>query len=178
MAPIDRAIRRGTVVVWMAGSNPAVTWRGRAAGQWFPRPHGRRRVPRTALAIALMLAALPVRAEEKDPIDVTLDACLAAPDGQSTAGMSDCTGAAIDAWDTRLNQTYQKTLAGLDPKSRALLREAQRRWLAFRTAESELQGAPWRQDRGTVVHLEIMSANLAAIKERVAELRLYLPGGE
>ena len=68
-------------------------------------------------------------------------------------------------------------MAGLDPKSRELLRASQRRWVAFREAEHEAMGGPWRQDRGTIIRVLTASADLSAIKERVQELQLYGPDG-
>jgi uncharacterized protein YecT (DUF1311 family) len=127
------------------------------------------------VAMVLLWIASPVRADDADPIDTALEACLGSDIGQTTAGMIGCTGTAIDAWDARLNETYQKALRAIDPKSRDLLRTAQRQWLAFRTAERAAQGGPWQIGRGTMVRPEIMAATLSAIKERVSELRLYAP---
>jgi len=124
----------------------------------------------------LPLLPLPALAADQDPIDAALDACLAKPEGASTPGMVDCTDEAIQAWDKRLNEVYKKVLAGLDPKSRELVRSSQRRWVAFREAEHEAMGGPWRQDRGTIRVL-MANADLSAIKERVQELRLYGPDG-
>jgi uncharacterized protein YecT (DUF1311 family) len=102
---------------------------------------------------------------------------MAKPEGSSTPGMVECTGDAIRAWDKRLNEVYQQVMAGLDPKSRELLRASQRRWAAFRDAEHEAMGGPWRQDRGTIIRVLTASADLSAIKERVQELQLYGPDG-
>jgi len=127
--------------------------------------------------IAMLLAALPASAEQAaaDPIDTRLDTCLAAPAGQSTAGMVTCTGDDIRAWDRRLNETYQQAMKSLDPKSRELLRTSQRQWVAFRTAEKAAQAARWTADRGTMIRVQVVGTNLAAIKARVEELQLYLP---
>ena len=57
-----------------------------------------------------------------------------------------------------------------------MLRASQRRWVAFREAEHEAMGGPWRQDRGTIRVL-MANADLSAIKERVQELQLYGPDG-
>jgi len=124
----------------------------------------------------LPLLPLPALAADQDPIDAALDACLAKPEGASTPGMVDCTDEAIQAWDKRLNDVYKRVMADLDPKSRELLRVSQRRWVAFREAEHEAMGGPWRQDRGTIRVL-MANADLSAIKERVQELRLYGPDG-
>ena len=91
--------------------------------------------------------------------------------------MVDCTGEAIRAWDKRLNEVYQQVVAGLDPKSRELLRTSQRRWVAFREAEHGAMEGPWRQDKGTIIRVLTVSADLSAIKERVQELQLYGPDG-
>ena len=64
-------------------------------------------------------------------------------------------------------------MAELDPKSRALVRASQRRWVAFREAEHEAMGGPWRQDKGTIIRVLTVNADLSAIKERVQELELY-----
>jgi uncharacterized protein YecT (DUF1311 family) len=136
-----------------------------------------RTIRRQALlaVVALALSVAMARADDADPIDAALDACLASDKGQTTAGTIACTGTAIDAWDGRLNETYRKALAALDPKSRDLLRTAQRQWVAFRAAEKTALGGPWQASRGTVVQTETMGVTLSAIKERVAELRVYLP---
>ena len=123
--------------------------------------------------ILALLSASPAQAEDKDPIDIALDACLAATEGQTTAGMISCTGTAIDAWDARLNETYQKAMSTLDPNSRTLLRTAQRRWLDFRTADQAAMSGPWRSGHGSLIRVQIMAASLSAMKERVMELRLY-----
>jgi uncharacterized protein YecT (DUF1311 family) len=91
--------------------------------------------------------------------------------------MVDCTSDAIQAWDKRLNEVYQQVMAGLDAKSRELLRTSQRRWVAFREAEHEAMEGPWRQDKGTIIRVLTVSADLSAIKERVQELQLYGPNG-
>jgi len=129
-----------------------------------------------ALLLSLLLS-LPALAAEPDPLDTALDACMASPEGASTAGMVACTGDAIRAWDKRLNEVYQQVVAGLDAKSQELLRVSQRRWVAFREAEHEAMGGPWRRDRGTIIRVVTMSADLSAIKERIQELRLYGPDG-
>ena len=123
------------------------------------------------------LLSLPALAADHDPIDAALYACLATPGGTSTPGMVDCTDEAIRAWDKRLNDVYKPVLAGLDPKSRELVRASQRRWVAFREAEHEAMGGPWRQDRGTIIRVLTVNADLSAIKERVQELQLYGPDG-
>ena len=87
--------------------------------------------------------------------------------------MVECTDEAIRGWDKRLNEVYQQVMTDLDPKSQELLRASQRRWVAFREAEHQAMGGPWRQDRGTIIRVLTVNADLSAIKERVQELQLY-----
>ena len=128
-----------------------------------------------ALLLFLLILPLPALAADPDPLDTTLDACLAKSRALSTPGMVECIDEAIRAWDKRLNEVYQQVAADLDPKSQELLRASQRRWVAFREAEHEAMGGPWRQDRGTIIRVLTANAGLSAIKERVQELRLYGP---
>ena len=131
---------------------------------------------RIVLTIAFCCLALPVKAQDKDPLDVALDACLGTAQGMTTAGMVECTGTAIAAWDRRLNDTYRDAMKALDPRSKDLLRAAQRQWLAFREAEHALQRGPWISTRGSLGRVEIMGAELSAIKQRVSELAVYASG--
>jgi len=136
-----------------------------------------RRTPMIAIVCTafLLIAAHPSKAETEDPIDSALDACLGTDQGQTNAGMIDCTSTAIKAWNARLNQIYQQDMATLDPKSRDLLRESERQWVAFRTAEQAAQAGPWRAEHGTDISVEILGDDLSAIKERADELKTYLP---
>jgi uncharacterized protein YecT (DUF1311 family) len=126
-----------------------------------------------ALLLLLLMLPLPAPAADPDPLDAALDACLAKPEGASTPGMVECADEAIRGWDKRLNEVYQQVMTDLDPKSRELLRASQCRWVAFREAEREAMGGPWRQDRGTIIRVLTVNADLSAIKERVQELQLY-----
>ena len=133
-----------------------------------------RGIPLVAALVAGFLAATPAPAAETDPIDAALEACLDRDNGQTTAGAIACTLEATRAWDRRLNETYQSAMKGLDPKSRELLRTAQRQWLTYRKAEAAAQDGPWTVSRGTMVRQEIVGAWLEGLKERVREIQLYL----
>jgi len=43
--------------------------------------------------------------------------------------------------DARLNSVYRRVMTGLDDRQRELLRESQRRWLQFHTAECDARNA-------------------------------------
>jgi len=126
------------------------------------------------LPCLLLLAAGSATAAETNPIDSRLQACLAAPEGESTMGMVDCISAASDSYDKRLNQVYVQALAALDPASKDKLRNAQRAWLAFRKAEEAVYGGSWRSDRGTIMRVVLAQVALSALKERVEELEAYV----
>src|SRR6516164_882351 len=128
---------------------------------------------RALLLLLLLMLSLPALAADQDPHDTALNACLAKPEALSTPGMVECTDEAIRGWDKRLNEVYQQVMTDLDPKSQELLRASQRRWVAFREAEHQAMGGPWRQDRGTIICVLTANADLSAIKERVQELQLY-----
>lgn len=133
-----------------------------------------RTIPLAFALVGALLMAWPVFAADPDPIDATLEVCLGRDEGQTTAGSIACTADAIGAWDKRLNDTYQAAMKALDPKSRELLRTAQRQWLAFRNAEAMAQDGPWTVSRGTIVRVEVMSTRIDTLKERVREIQLYL----
>lgn len=129
-----------------------------------------------SLFVGLLLVTHdPARAETKNPIDTALDVCLASGEGQTNAGMITCISTAITSWNAKLNLAYQQDMATLDPKSRDLLRVSERQWVAFRAAEHAAQSGPWRADRGTDINVQILGDELSAIRERVGELKTYLP---
>ncbi len=128
-------------------------------------------------ALLFLLSPLLCAQETKDPIDKALDACLASPAANSTAGQVDCAAKAAAAWDRELNQVYQKLLQTLDPASQALLRNSQRQWLAFREAEKKFDAGPWIQQQGTVAQTTVALANVDMLRSRVLTLRNYLGGG-
>lgn len=137
------------------------------------------KISTACLSLSLIIAAAaPAWAvspdEEKDPVTVELDKCLAAPEGQTTAGMVDCTHNAYIAYDKQLNDVYKKALAGVDKESADKIRESQRKWIAWRDAQQAADNAPWRADRGTLASLDIESLNVDAIKARVQQLQYYV----
>jgi uncharacterized protein YecT (DUF1311 family) len=117
------------------------------------------------------LAASP---EEKvDPIDKAATECLNSPAGQTTAGMVDCSHKAFVAYDKQLNEIYQKVLASVDPESAKQIRDAQRKWVAWREAQIKADNGPWRADRGTIASMDIEAMNVDAVRARIKELQYY-----
>lgn len=125
---------------------------------------------RTSLIVAAVLlatAASPAQAAEPK-YSSAYDKCLAAPSGQSTAGMIDCIGTEWQAQDARLNRAYQAALKRLElPRQKAALQKAQRAWIAFRDADCV---SLYDQDWGTISRIEAASCRLDRTARRADAL--------
>ncbi|CAJ0878023.1 lysozyme inhibitor LprI family protein [Ralstonia flatus] len=130
-----------------------------------------RGVVRTLSVAAALL--LPLAAWAADPIDDALEQCLKTPRGETTAGMTECTHTAYQAYDRQMNALYQAVMSKTDPVSREAIRNAQRAWLAYRNAQKAADNAPWRADAGSVASADIEGLNVEAIRARIAELEYY-----
>lgn len=125
---------------------------------------------RTSLIVAAVLLAAavsPVQAAEPK-YSPAYAKCLAAPSGQSTAGMIDCIGTEWQAQDARLNRAYKGALKRLElPRQRAALQKAQRAWIAFRDADC---ASLYDQDWGTISRVEAASCRLDRTARRADDL--------
>lgn len=132
-----------------------------------------------ALWLLTLLAVAPtwpaVADGALDTIDEQARKCLATSAGQTTAGMADCSHQAYLAYEKQMNEQYQRVLKSADPESRDLVREAQRRWLAYRDAQKAADFGPWSADRGSMVVPNIEAMNIDAIRNRIKELHYYAP---
>jgi len=108
-----------------------------------------------------------------DTIEAQADKCFASARGQTTSGMTECSHEAYIAYDAQLNELYQRVLHSTDAESARLIREAQRRWLAWRQAEAAASNGPWRSDRGSMSDPDIEALKIDAIRERIKELSYY-----
>jgi len=120
----------------------------RLAGAWW----------RALLTVTLLAGALalPAAAADAETIAACLKAersaerdghacigklskpCIAAPGGETTAGMIQCTQREIKAWDALLNTEYKQLLDKLQPKSAERIRAAQRAWIKMRDGDCGL----------------------------------------
>jgi uncharacterized protein YecT (DUF1311 family) len=64
-------------------------------------------------------------------------ACMEAPDGQSNLGMAQCAHREGDWWDKLLNSRYGALKKAMEPAEFAALRDAQRKWVAFKEADCD-----------------------------------------
>jgi uncharacterized protein YecT (DUF1311 family) len=86
--------------------------------------------------LVLLFVLLCVPAFAQEPIDAQHEACM---DAASNAGeMTECYVATEAAWDKELNANYKKLMAVItkagDLETKAIVLDAQRKWLAFREA--------------------------------------------
>lgn len=126
---------------------------------------------------ALLLLAFTLSAaaqEKKDPIDEQMEACLAEPDGQSTNGMCQCTYAALDKWEKKLNKVYNTLKPMLSVTAKTKLTEAQRLWIQFREKEIALIDATTGKMDGTMWRIVRASQVMEITKKRTLELEHML----
>jgi uncharacterized protein YecT (DUF1311 family) len=125
----------------------------------------------------LLLAVVPaaaVAAPTSKQIDSTLTACLSKSEGV-TIRMKDCLSDAYQAMDARLNTVYQRLLKQLShSESASLLRDAQRKWLSYRNAESKFANATDPNQGGTLQAIASADLAYAMVKERTTALERYL----
>ena len=121
-----------------------------------------------SLSLGAVSSAVAASPEERvDPIDKAATECLNSPAGQTTAGM------AFLAYDKQLNAVYKKVLASVDPESAKQIRDAQRKWVAWREAQIKADNGPWRADRGSIASMDIEALNVDAVRARIKELQYY-----
>lgn len=133
-------------------------------------------MPRQMLLL-LLLAVLPaaaIAAPTAMQIDTTLEACLSKSEG-ADAKMKECLSVAYQAMDARMNAVYQLLIRQLrKPESASLLRDAQRRWLSYRDAETKFAYAADPNQGGTAQGLASVDLAYALVKERTTALERYL----
>lgn len=123
-------------------------------------------------AAVLLLAGVSATAAHAEPkLSPAYQKCLAAPAGQSTAGMIDCIGAELKIQDARLNRSYQAAQKRMTlPRQKAALTKAQRAWIAFRDADCASRYDP---DWGTISRIEANTCVLDRTAERADELDAF-----
>lgn len=124
------------------------------------------------LPLVLALHFIPAQAQQDEhPIDRKLGNCLDRND--TTMGMLDCMGTAYTHWDAELNTVYRELMANLPPPAQDALRDAQRRWLAFRDAEFATIDQIYGNRDGTMWRLNSSGARLDLLSRRVKDLIAY-----
>ena len=109
-------------------------------------------------AALLALAAAPAQAQDH------LDCAHA----EAQQDMNQCADRDFHRADEALNRAYRAAMAKLDKDDAALLRSAQRAWLAFRDAECSYEAAP---NQGGSIYPLIYDGCLTALtKDRTRQL--------
>ena len=106
-------------------------------------------------------------------IDSVLGLCVETCDG-STASVRNCYGMALKKMDARLNQVYKTLMGALSEEQKIVLRDAQRKWLAFREAELALSAAVDPNSGGTLALINADACAYELLKDRVRALEAYL----
>jgi uncharacterized protein YecT (DUF1311 family) len=132
-----------------------------------------------SVTVAMALAAI-VGAAHASPLTqaATSDAYAACMDksGGVTSMMEDCISEEFDLQDLRLNSFYTALMASIPEKHRPKLRDAQRKWIAFRDASCGFYYDPEGGSAARVASKECVvtltadrADELATLKARIGE---------
>jgi uncharacterized protein YecT (DUF1311 family) len=124
------------------------------------------------LAVLCCLAPLRADEEEKNPIDVALEAALEKE--SSTAGMVGAYDAARTKWDKQMNATYKKLKEKMDEEEWQQVVEAQKAWIAFRNAQLAQIGGYYGKKDGTMWRVTIAEHAMQVTKDRARYLSRLL----
>ncbi len=140
-----------------------------------------RKLTITACLLAILLTAIPGHSAQKtsetNAIDAAYADCLDKSQGV-TATMNNCSGDAVNKMDNRMNQLYKTLMRKLQKPKQELLKDSQRKWLEWRTAEQELSYALDPNEGGTLQTISAGGFAYEMLKRRVQEFELYLSGLE
>lgn len=118
--------------------------------------------------LLLIICSTSFSQKKEASINALLTKCLDKKENQTTAGMCNCTYAALHDWDKQLNKTYKALLLRLDSLAKPKLIEAQRQWVKFKEKEIELIDATYGKAQGTM-WLVIRADKLLQITKSRAE---------
>lgn len=124
--------------------------------------------------LALWTSHLPAADAPPHPIEAELERCLGTADGSTTFGSIACLDAAQTAWDRELNRVYGELRRALSPAGQSALRDAQRRWIAYRDAETAAIGTIYGELDGTMYRVMAADAVMTLTRDRVRELEARL----
>lgn len=116
----------------------------------------------------LLLLASPEFGDH--PIEAELTRCLNSAEGSTTHGSRRCIRSATAAWDRELNRVYRELMAELDERQQAKLRDAQRKWVAFRDSEIDAVGTIYGSLDGSMFLVMQSEAVSALTRDRVRQL--------
>jgi uncharacterized protein YecT (DUF1311 family) len=123
------------------------------------------------LAGLLPMVAAAQAPAKRNPIDIAYDKCTENRANQSTAGLSECSTTAYNAWDKELNIVYRKLMAVLDADAKQNLKTAQVDWLKFRDSQTKLYSGIHAQLQGTMYIPIFADRTVNLVRQRVIELQ-------
>ncbi len=133
----------------------------------------------TVLAIAVLCLLFPISVpagtiwEKEHQIDGWTKAELK-KSGGNTVAIRRVYSRAYKKWDEALNKAYKGLMARLPKEDKELLRESQRKWIAYRDAEFRFLPRHVQRSGGTL-SLVITDQRMALfIRDRVIELEAYI----
>jgi len=121
---------------------------------------------RAATAALLLLALSGPAAAQGAPGKAAPDAARDASPPACDGALADCAEREAVDWDRRLNEGYRTLASALPAERRAALRDAQRRWIAFRDAECRFRAA----GGGAIARLRSAGCVRALTESRATEL--------
>lgn len=126
----------------------------------------------STVVVALVLAT-PAGAAEA-PTTSEFTACMDGSGGVHP-DMMDCIADETARWDAVLNQSYKKLSGALEAPGKAALKDAQRKWIAFRDAECNLAYmAAGGDEGGQMAPLAANDCMMSLTAIRASELTTYL----
>lgn len=104
---------------------------------------------------------------DQHPIARAAESCMQHRD--STLGMHECLGEAIERWDLQLNLHYRRLTGGLSEGTLPQVKAAQRAWMAWRDAQFEAFTA-LSSDSGSLGGVINGQRRLAIVREQAVRL--------
>ena len=101
--------------------------------------------------------------EEFDESQARADECM--QKDSSTAGMIQCIDAEFAIQDKLLNQNYKKAMSVLNDENKKILKDIQRKWVAYKEAK-----CAFYPQQGSIHRLDAVNCYLQMTKERASEL--------
>ena len=106
---------------------------------------------------------LETNLEERDESQKRVDECM--QKDSSIAGMVGCINAEFAVQDKILNENYKKVMGVLTEENRKILKDVQRKWVAYKEAK-----CAFYPKQGTIHRLDAADCYLQMTKERATEL--------
>ena len=106
---------------------------------------------------------LETNLEERDESQERVDECM--QKDSSIAGMVGCINAEFAVQDKILNENYKKVMGALTEENRKILKDVQRKWVAYKEAK-----CAFYPRQGTIHRLDAADCYLQMTKERATEL--------